>query len=102
MQLPFYIASSKAPHRVSRVAEKQLVRVRRLLCPFSGRAMSMARQFCMHVLQAVVHVFDAQPQMCTSIHFNWLRGCASGVSQCLLGACRAWICQWTRHGCSPA
>ena len=26
VQLPFYIASSKAPHRVSRVAEKQLVR----------------------------------------------------------------------------
>jgi hypothetical protein len=72
VQLPFYIASSKAPHRVSRVAEKQLVRVWRLLCPFAGRVTSTACRYYTHVLQAVVHVFSVELRMHMSYYFALL------------------------------
>lgn len=63
MQLPFYIASSKAPHRVSRVAEKQLVRDLAIAMLICRRMTAMACQYHIHASQAVVHVVDAQPQM---------------------------------------
>jgi hypothetical protein len=66
VQLPFYIASSKAPHRVSRVAEKQLVRV--WLRPFGGRVMSTACQYHMHVLC----MFNVELRMNIGVHFALL------------------------------